>query len=166
MGIPNGVTRIVLYGSLPGGEIWQSGYFMPHAAIDNAEANLIAQNAFDRWKNQTAGRTMARLVTDWWNTGVSLQGCKSYSYNTTSGEATFKGQSTGAPVVGGAGGSLVATACICITLHTSFSGATQRGRMYLPALGAIPDNVNNYFNTTIVGNLLVAFATDLKNAAQ
>lgn len=165
MGIPSGVTRIVLYGTLPGGEIWQSGYFMPHAAIDPAECNLIAQNAFNRWSDQSAGRTMARLVAKWWHGGVSLVGCKTYAYGDTSGQATFKGSSTGAPVIGSALGSLTNPTSVCITLLTSFAGATQRGRMYLPALGQIPDQTNGYFNGTDVSQLVTSFATDLKNAA-
>lgn len=163
--IPAGVCRMVMYGTLPGGEIWNAGYFIDIPASSPTEASSFATTAFTVLSDGTGTHFGARLAAKWLHNGSTFAGVKCYSYNSAGTHATYKGQSSGGALVGTALGSLTNPTSVVLTVNTALAGSTHRGRIYMPAVGQIPDTINGYFPSTDVANLCAAFATDIKTAS-
>jgi hypothetical protein len=132
--IPAGVMRVVMSGQLPGGELWNTGYWIDHAPVDNADANAKANTLWGIWTDNTAGKPWNELRQHWFHNAVGFERLTVYGYSDTSGHASHIGVKTGT-LVGSSLGHSPDQMAVVASLRTEFAGARRRGRMYFPALG-------------------------------
>lgn len=145
MGIPANMTRTELVGHLGTGEIFNTGFWMDQGLTDDETANAWCAYV----ATQLTGPTLTALC-HLLNADSGYDEVRAYSYIDGGPHATSVGS---APIDAGAGTSGNITAMqisLCVTLRTGLSGRTKRGRMYLPADGAIID----------VGHLFTAAQVD------
>jgi len=164
MGIPAGVRHVVLYGTLPGGEIWNSGFWINHHIPDEDNAVTQAEAMFTILKTNTSGHFWYEYRQHWLPGAASFDGVRNYGYTTGGPLANHVGQSTSGSVSGSAPAQLPNQAALCVTTQTSFAGARRRGRMFLPALGPLTGS-NGLFDGTITAALLAGLWTDMKACA-
>lgn len=128
MARPVDVQRVVVSGSLVGGEAFAWGYWLDSAAGSQTTCQAEAD----------AIRT---LLTDFdltWLKPMISSDCSYdkvtvYSYETTDPAATYVAESTFASGVGtGAAGSLPLQLAVCASLRTDRPGRRYRGRLFLP----------------------------------
>lgn len=134
MSIPVGCTRVVHYGALPGGEVWNTGHWMIGTGIDsNTSANAIAAQLTLAMTDSGApwGTSGIQNIN---SAGVTYKGAKVYHYMTGGPAASFQGESINlTPPAGTAGAQTMPDQCaVCVSLLTEASGRQNRGRMYLP----------------------------------
>lgn len=132
MAIPAGCWRIVYRGNLPGGEVWQTGFWLNGGApTSNGAAIAAAQVEFDALDDATSGpyNVWKTLV----NANVSIAQVAVYSYVTGGTHADFVGLSSGTPKAGTATGAQLPNQIgVVLSLLTNQSGRSFRGRMYWP----------------------------------
>lgn len=139
---PANLVKIVLYGTLTGGEIWETGFWMTDTGVNSAEtataqAHVIAGTLNSEDDSGAMRITAIRI----WDLEVKWVGVRCYGYN-GGPTATWVGDfPLDAPRQGQApGGPLPHQVCACMTLLTGLAGRSQRGRMYLPATGVSLDS--------------------------
>lgn len=125
------IARIVWHGSGLGEEFAVSTTFQLDGALDETDANNITaglDTAFDSTQ-QTKMVTCIANVQKW--DLVSL-----YYYATDPrSPATIVGHRLITDLAGTSSSSMPLQTACCVTVHTGFSGASNRGRMYMPASG-------------------------------
>lgn len=147
------MNRVSLIGSISGGEIFDTSFWVegPVIASDTA-ANAFAltcKNAID-----TAANSALRALI---GSTTSYDQCRVYCYPDGGPSATFIGSALFSGFIGTATGNILPyQSCMVITLHTGFAGRRRRGRMYLPANGAVLGS--HQFNGTNVSNVCTAMA--------
>lgn len=131
MAIPNGVTRIVLSGAMPGGEIWSSGFWLDgNPPVDDDAADILAGIIAGFLTASTFDAAFAGAnSSDTTLTEVSVYGYPLGGPNATSvGRAAVTGVAGTATV-----GLMPDQVCTVLTLLTGNASRRGRGRMYLPA---------------------------------
>lgn len=132
MGIPAGVEHVVFGGGLPGGEVWQSGYWcegnLPTTA---AEATSEAELHLSMIEDTTSGPWY--LSRTMYAPAITLDWCRVYVYPTGGPAATFVGDYSATVAGTGSAYPLPNQCSLVATLLTGLSGRANRGRMYLPA---------------------------------
>lgn len=127
--IPSGYSRNVISGTLPGGEIFQTGFWCDEAPSDLAATQTQADALATDWNNKSAdtGHPASFLAT-----GSTIDKITVYSYLDTSGKATYVAESALTnPTITGAQ-TLPDQVALVSTLTTGVSGRRNRGRMYWP----------------------------------
>ena len=123
---------MVFGGQLPGGEQWQSGFWVQGAVpADAGTANELA----GLWKAQLSASDDSgamRLQMTLNPSSVTMDYVRVYPYPTGGPVAPFVGEAS-ATLVGTGFPTLPNQACVVLTLLTNLSGRRHRGRMYLPA---------------------------------
>lgn len=166
MAIPAGVQKIVLFGSAPGGEIWETGFWLQGGLpTSDGAAQAQAELIYGVLLSESDPPVIPALATSWVNAGGAIRGARCYSYNNGGSQATYAGEYT-APTAttGTAPGHLPNQVCAVVTLRTDQSGRSYRGRMYLPAFGAALSTTGGLFGQfdqtncqTMVNDLAAAF---------
>jgi hypothetical protein len=164
MPIPAGTSRLVLSGTLPGGEIWASGFASDYHAASQDEANTFANSVFGIWKDTTSGKVGNLMQSHWMGTTTTMDRCTIYSYSDTTGKASIIGVSNSPGITGTSTSKNVDPTAVVVTLLTHYAGASHRGRMYLPATGA-NIGTDGLFVAPDPGNLCAAVAVALKASA-
>lgn len=130
MARPAGVSRVVLSGHLAGGEIFQTGFYIAGAPVDQATTQGIADGFASNWVASAGDAARSILAGSSGYDKVTV-----YSYVAAGpapasfvGEAALVGVGTG-------GGQLPNQIALVATLLTGAAGRRNRGRMYLPANG-------------------------------
>lgn len=138
MAIPAGVQKIVLFGDLPGGEIWETGFWLQGGLPESdAAAQIQAQLVFNVLESESDPPFLPALAGSFLNSGTRILGARCYAYPTGGSVATYSGEYTvPTPIVGSSGGRMPNQVAGVITLRTAQSGRSYRGRMYCPANGA------------------------------
>nr|CRY96787.1 hypothetical protein [uncultured prokaryote] len=134
MAIPAGVVRVVLHGNLPGGEIWETGFWMDNTGVTDASladalANIIAGtlNA-----NDESG-ALAQMALEFWSAGMNWTEVRVYGYPNGGPKAAFVGLFTNpTPVAGSGTNQFPNQVALVLTLNTGLAGRSYRGRMYIP----------------------------------
>jgi hypothetical protein len=130
MGIPAGLTRVALSGKLGATEQWVSSFWATghdaSEASDSSAAAIIAASPFTGFRSQLAG-----LMSG----DDSFEALDLYYYD-GSGAAVAHGHATG-HIVGTGGGNHPKQCSAVMTLRSSLSSRSGRGRMYLPATGVV-----------------------------
>lgn len=131
---PAGTQRIILHGSLPGGEEWETGFWMndtgvTDASLANALANIIA-GTITASDESGAIANMAGTV---WSAYTTFESVRVYGYTGGSNKAAFVGEYVLPTPVNGSGNAQLPNQCaIVLTMRTALAGRQHRGRMYLP----------------------------------
>src|SRR5215813_13467639 len=102
MAIPAGVRHVVLFGQLPGGEVWNTGFWINHHIPDEDNATAEAEAMFAILKTNTSGHFWYEFRQHWLPSSASFDGVRNYGYTTGGPHADHVGQSTGASVAGSA----------------------------------------------------------------
>lgn len=137
MAIPAGLCRIVLHGTSPHGEIWETGFWMSGTGVASAEeANALAQIVTETCNASDGSGAMRITFADLCNAATNFIGGRVYAYPAGGPHAQFIGTyDLPTPRAGGVGGGGPDELALCMTLRTGFAGRTNRGRMYLPLTG-------------------------------
>lgn len=165
MPIPAGVRHVVMFGTLPGGEVWNSGFWINHQITDETSGHAEAEAMFTQLKTNSSGHFWYEARQHWFNPGTTFDGVRNYGYTAGGTTADFAVSSSSSGVTGGAvGGSNINQVALCVTLLTGYSGAHRRGRMFLPATGGVADG-NGLFTNVMVQALLVGLLADMRACA-
>lgn len=154
MPIPVNVSRVSLIGAGPGGEIfdtsfWLSGQAPQSEVIANAQADAIGDLLNDATLDTLRG----------WIAGPSAyQELRLYSYPDGGPVASYIGVRPLTAGIGNAAGRNVPQACVVVSLRTGFAGRRNRGRMYLPANG-MPAGSDHQFAAANVATLAAAMGS-------
>lgn len=160
MGIPAGAIKIALNGTLPGGEIWNTGWWYVGPTLDVSSASSVANNVWTIMSNPS-GTHLFNSLKGLWQTSCAFTGVKVYSYADTSGHASVVGSATGTAFTGtGVAAPQANQVALVVTLRTALSGAWRRGRMFLPVNAAAIDGTG-LFNSAAIGTVLDGLKADL-----
>lgn len=131
MPIPLNHSRNVVFGTLPGGEIFNWSLWADRAPASAAAANDQAQGIANAFKN-TAGPVNAVRPEKLLGSDANYVGVKTYAY-TGGTAASFVGVGT-IGVAGNSGASQVLPdqLALVVTLRTALAGRSHTGRIYLP----------------------------------
>lgn len=162
MAIPAGVQRIVFFGQLPGGEIWETGFWLQGGlpTSDDAAATQ-AELVFNVFLSESDPPVFPWLQTHALSSGGNIQGARCYAYPSGGPSATYVGEYTApSPLVGSSSYHLPDQVCLVTTLLTGASGRRNRGRMYWPAPGLSVVSTSQFVLTdvqTLADDLAAAF---------
>jgi hypothetical protein len=157
MPIPNNTAKAVYSGHLPGGEHFQTGYWIsgitpPGAPTASAYAEAIGAD-FKVSCPHVAGLLRPTAGYD-----------KVTVYFYTGGPtAAYSGEFPLAmPGTGGAS-PLPDQTCLVATLRTGFTGRSRRGRMYLPCTSASLADASGLFDPSVPGDVVADLAHHFVN---
>jgi hypothetical protein len=150
--IPAGYVKLVIHGSLAGGEIWETAIWGPAgSAVDQDSLQDYVNTAGDNFVSMLQSAVTALISAD-----SAVLGIRGYLYTggtTAANVAEYEGY-TGSSGTGI--GSLPDQCCLVSTLLTAAAGRRNRGRMYWPANGL--SLASHQATATIVNNLADAVA--------
>lgn len=136
MAIPANVAKISFQGTLPGGEIWETGFWVQNPGVtSNTEANALAELAYGQFtaNDDSGGLRIALTILADGQTKVT--GCRTAVY-TGGTHATYTGVYVDATGLAGGGPATHPNqVCLVASLRTALAGRSHRGRMYLPCTG-------------------------------
>ena len=134
MSIPASTYRVVFGGSMYGGEVWESGFWVHGDTIESqATANATASLWAGVLLSPDASGALRISLAAFASADVTVNYVKIYAYPTGGPVATYIGEFT-PPAAGGTGQrTLPNQCCLVISERTGFAGRRYRGRMYLPA---------------------------------
>lgn len=158
MPIPNDVTRVVIGGTSPGGEIFETGFWLnTHAPLSDDAANVMAGALVTSFDTDLLPALKTIITPD-----TAYATIRVYAYPTGGPHASFVGE---ADIPSGAGtdttGSTPLQLAMCATLLTGSVGRRARGRMFFPATG-FPYNAH-MFASARVDAIATALATFFTN---
>jgi hypothetical protein len=136
---PAGLTRFILSGTSPEGEIFQTGFYelLTNPVTTQAEAQTVVNQMRDQFQDTDTGA--ADILATILPTTAAYKEVTGYFYSGASPTAAFVAVAAVDPARGtGTGaGSLPLQTCMVVTLLTGAAGRRNRGRMYIPAYGAV-----------------------------
>lgn len=137
MAIPAGVVRIVLSGTLYGGEIWSTGFWMTDTGVEsNADAVSLADIITGTLTSSDASGAVRIQAGLTWSTQTTWTKTTVYSYNAGGNHAVYIGEYDLPAAVQGVQNSGVPNQVACVvSLRTGVAGRRNRGRMYMPLTG-------------------------------
>lgn len=159
MAIPAGVYRVVFGGTLFGGEVWESGFWVQGAVpTSNSVANACAQLWWGQLTATDGSGGVTITKTSLWNGTISMTYAKVYCYPTGGPAATYIGTYSGTPVTGSGTGSLPNQCCLVASLRTGTAGRRYRGRMYLP-IGVLGSGVGGQITGAVATTVATGWST-------
>lgn len=154
---------MVFFGRLPGGEIWEAGFWMAGGLPSSDDAaQAQAQLVLAVFVSESDPPVIPELQANWWNAQTFLDGMRCYAYPTGGPSATYSGEyRLPSPLQGASANRVPNQVAVVASLRTGASGRKNRGRIYFPATGANfsataqygPGNVS-----TLAGDIAAAFA--------
>lgn len=153
MGIPAGVSRVVVYGTLLGStDIFETGYWIGQAPATDAAANTLAEDLASDFESNAWPS-----MQDTFRNNDAWRGVRVYSYPAGGPVAAHIGEfALTTPLVGSGTDEHPLQTCLVTTLLTGFSGRRNRGRMYWPARGA--DIAGGRFSSAMVDDVVQGWA--------
>lgn len=154
------MSRAVIHGTLAGGEIFETGFWLSQAPTDADAATARAVEIAGHVVSDLLPGVTGLITADSAYTGVRL-----YAYPTGGPLATFVGEGpiTSGPGHGTGSNPLPDQCGLVVTLNTGASGRSHRGRMYLPGngmpLGA--DHQLGIDQATSVANAMATFISNM-----
>lgn len=136
--------RIVIKGTGPGSEIWQTAFSTVSTAAITSQAGL-----------QAYLNTIVPFITTWWSavrnsiyTSYAWTDVVAYQYQAGNTSAQFQAEAIQAPTPGtdSTAGAPIDTALVC-SLRTAVPGRRTRGRMYVPCHVAVPAATGQWAST-------------------
>lgn len=152
MPIPSGVTKNVISGTLPGGEVWQTAYWqtgLTAAEADDAHMATLAANStfialMNAWKALCASGARATAIDRYYYAGGSGAAAHGHGVLNYGGTAATQLSPNQVAVV--------------TTLRTAVSSRAGRGRMYWPATGDPTDQTSGLLGSAAIDTLVDALA--------
>lgn len=137
MPAPAGSVRVVIHGTAPGNEIWETGFWMTGTGVDNQDdANSLAEII---WAELSATDNSGAMTITMAQMASQLQTWTSvrvYAYPAGGTIAQFIGEHVLASPMSGSRTLHLPNQCSqVLTLLTGAAGRSARGRMYLPNQG-------------------------------
>lgn len=160
MGIPAGVVRIVLGGTAPGGEIWETGFWMTNTGVtDEATANALALIIYGTLSSADDSGAMRITVETFFTALSSWDYVRVYAYPNGGPVATAIGyKAVPQPLTGSGSHYLPNQVAVVLTTRTQLAGRRHRGRMYLPCFSSTLTAAGQ-LDPTILGAVCTAWAT-------
>lgn len=134
MGAPAGAVRVVFHGTAPGGEIWETGFWMMNTGVvSQANADALAFTLVAEFNATDDSGAMRITMQQIGGATYSWTTIRVYAYPDGGTKAAFIGESVLATPVAGLHSTVLPNQCaLVLTLLTGAAGRSQRGRMYLP----------------------------------
>lgn len=130
MARPNSVSRVLINGHLPQGEIFTWGFWMGGAPTDQASAQTWVNGVRDEFQIHAKTALCGELPSTAGYDSVTL-----YSYPSSGSGAAFVAEATIATGAGTSTDPLLPLQCAwVVTLRTGLPGRSRRGRMYIPII--------------------------------
>lgn len=132
------LTKLVVHGSGLGEE-FAFGFYLGRSSAITSESDLTT--LLDGWDSRNNTVTTPSTTTNLKNclsTDQTIDTLSAYFYADSTAPATFLHHKT-VSYAGGSSGNLPLQLCAVATLNTARSGASYRGRMYIPLTGASCD---------------------------
>lgn len=165
MGIPANVARVSLQGTLPGGEIFSTGFWVrpSDGGSDVPSTNADAQTMANNIVGQTAFGTLITGLKSLLSTSSAYATLRVDCYPTGGPRATASATAAIASGTGTGANALPDQVCWVATLRTGQIGRSLRGRMYLPANGYTITTTTGLFiaHTPTIAALVAAYFTSL-----
>jgi len=151
---------MVFGGKMPGGEIWESGFWMNDTGVTNeSTANAQAEIVGAELNASDSSGALRIWLANLTGTGVTFEYVKCYAYTGGSTAAFIGTYTLPTPREGGAtGGRMPNQVAAVVSLRTGFSGRRNRGRMYLP-LNEVALGADGNIDSGLVDTVLTAWAT-------
>jgi len=131
MPIPEGAARVVLSGTAPNSEIFETGFWVAATNLTTRTNTQAFAAAVQTSMQSTAFAGLVPLISS----DTRYTSLKVYSYPSGGPTATYVGEAPIVSMVGTGSGAAPLYQCIVLSLRTGISGRSFRGRMYLPATG-------------------------------
>lgn len=159
MGIPAGANRIVLRGVMPGGEIFETGFWMTGTGVaSEATANALAEIIAGTLNSSDASGAMRISSVALWKASVSWTEVRVYAYNGGTAAAWIGSFILTPARTGTSSGAVLSNqTSMCLSLRTGLAGRRNRGRMYLPVNGLALD-LDGQWTVAQVGPIAAAWA--------
>jgi hypothetical protein len=163
--LPAGLCKIVISGTLPGGEVFahSQGFDIQTEPVTQTVLNTFTQQASDLW----VSTFLTAAVTACYPTVTAWKQVRGYLYG-SAGKSVLVANANPINVPGTNGGSPCPNQVAhVLTTLTGVPGRSHRGRVYLPAPGTsllTAGQVTTANNTTIV-NAYAAWLNAIRNSA-
>lgn len=153
------MTRIVLSGTLPNGEIWSTGFFMSNVtATSPAQLSILAQHVATVLYDGATPNGMFSVMTKLCNSQTTWTTTTAYYYGAGGNKSTMIGSYTWPTAkVGSLQNGVPEQCAVVISLRTALAGRSHRGRMYMPATGASLQ-LDGQLISTVVDELAAGWA--------
>lgn len=137
MAIPSGLVKITLHGTLVGGEIWETGFWIAGAAgLTAGDMNQLARDVDTAVSKSTApAGGIFTIAGHFWSGATAYTGVKAYAYSGGAQASAIGAFDRVAPLTGVGATKAPDQVAIVLTLRTNLAGRSHRGRMYLPCTG-------------------------------
>lgn len=131
---PAGVARIVMSGTLYGGEIWATGFYVDVGTLAGpSAANTLAQNMTSLLQSSGSTAAMAYQASKTWSTQTAWTKTSVYFYGNGGKLSSVQGEYVlPNAVVGSASGSAPNQSSLVVSLRTDTPGRSYRGRLFTP----------------------------------
>ena len=160
MPIPAGLVKIVLGGDMPGGEIWESGFWMSGTGVDSeATANALALVIDGTLTATDSSGALNDYATTVWSAQVTFRYTRVYAYTGGTTAAYIGVYERTTPLTGGGNPGMPNQTCSVVSLRTGGAGRRRRGRMYLPVNAPGPLTATGELQASTVRNLSTSWAT-------
>jgi len=162
--IVEGAIRVVLSGTMPGDEIWASGFWLVGAATQDTDAMIdLAADITDSMAYAGSASAMSRVASNLWSAETSWNLTTCYQYNDGTAHASVMGSfELATPLSGSAGYHLPNQCAVVISLRTNFPSRRARGRMFMPCTGAQLDGGGQLLEAE-PGAEALAWASNIEN---
>lgn len=149
------LTQNVLTWQLPGGDIAQTSIWVQYTGAPTAAQALarFQTNVVDTIWPSGAGGIKAQF-----SAGVILTNVQTRVVNSSTGRVQSTAQAAYTRAGTSGGNPLPAEVSVVLSLRTGFSGASFRGRLYLPPPTISANNSNGRLDTTAQGVLVTSLA--------
>lgn len=129
---PANVQRRVIRGTLPGGEVWSTGFWTANGAPENY--NQLSADTFYTNVSNGASSVVGILAANLWPAGTVFTGVDLYVYG-PAGQGAVAKYSKDGNIAGTVAVVTPNQTAIVASLRTDLATARGRGRMYFPANG-------------------------------
>lgn len=157
MGIPSGVSRVAVVGTISGTETFEWGFWVSLAPTSQTDNDALASSIASTF-TLNAYPSLKGLI----RAGDAYTAIKVYSYPSGGPRASYISTATLGTSPGNGAGSLPAQVCMVVTTETGAAGRRNRGRIYLPATGAQLVGGGTFQNTQVdagVGGIAALFTS-------
>lgn len=165
MARPASMVRFVLAGTLPNGEIWQTGFWAKpsQVVVTLALLNEWTAAVLSNWTNGPWATLLNATIPP---TGSFAQ-VRGYYYPEPDDPALYQSAAAAGFVGTGAeGNSLPLQSALCLTLRTGLAGRRNNGRMFWPLLN---ENLESHqltqARTQAIADAVADFFTNVRNLA-
>lgn len=147
---------MVLHGTMAGGEIWETGFWMSDTGVTDASlANALAQLLAQTLNANDESGALAQMALEFWTGAITWTEVRVYGYPNGGTKAAFVGlYELPSGVTGTGTTTLPNQVCLVLTLNTGLAGRSHRGRMYIPIAKATLDA-----SSELTSQLLTDFVT-------